>query len=72
MAAIVVGIIVIFTVILLLLKMYNRHMRTQRELEPKNPKNTVPSTLDQNSQVTGHTAPATLIPVDIHMQNRRP
>lgn len=47
-------------------------MRTQRELEPKNPKNTVPSTLDQNSQVTGHTAPATLIPVDIHMQNRRP
>ncbi|XP_066494310.1 noncompact myelin-associated protein [Tiliqua scincoides] len=71
-AAIVVGVIVIFTVILLLLKMYNRRMRTQRELEPKNAKATIPSTLDHNSHSAGHTTPATLIPVDIHMQNRRP
>ncbi|XP_053124098.1 noncompact myelin-associated protein isoform X2 [Hemicordylus capensis] len=71
-AAIVVGVIIIFTVILLLLKMYNRRMRTQRELEPKNAKATVLSTLGPNSHSTSHPPKVTFIPVDIHTQNRRP
>ncbi|XP_060114339.1 noncompact myelin-associated protein [Heteronotia binoei] len=70
-AAIVVGVIVIFTVVLLLLKMYNRRMRTQRELEPKNTKASIPSTSGQNSNSTGRPTTVTFVPVDIHMQNRR-
>ncbi|XP_054855513.1 noncompact myelin-associated protein [Eublepharis macularius] len=70
-AAIVVGVIVIFTVVLLLLKMYNRRMRTQRELEPKNAKATIPSTSGQNSSGTGRPTTVTFIPMDIHVQNRR-
>nr|XP_056703539.1 noncompact myelin-associated protein [Euleptes europaea] len=71
-AAIVVGVIVVFTVVLLLLKMYNRHMRTQRELEPKNAKSSIPSISGQNSNSTGRPTTVTFVPVDIHMQNRRP
>ncbi|XP_048357025.1 noncompact myelin-associated protein [Sphaerodactylus townsendi] len=70
-AAVVVGVIVVFTVVLLLLKMYNRNMRTQRELEPKNAKASIPSTSGQNSNSTGRPTTVTFGPVDIHMQNRR-
>ncbi|XP_074161939.1 noncompact myelin-associated protein isoform X2 [Sminthopsis crassicaudata] len=71
-AAIVVGVIVIFTVVLILLKMYNRKMRMRRELEPKSPKPTAPTSTTghpSNNSVSQPTA-VTFIPVDIHMENR--
>ncbi|XP_062996641.1 noncompact myelin-associated protein [Elgaria multicarinata webbii] len=71
-AAIVVGVIVIFTAVLLLLKMYNRRMRAQRELEPKNAKATIPSSLGQSSNDAGRNTAVTFVPVDIHMPQRRP
>ncbi|XP_060641704.2 noncompact myelin-associated protein [Anolis sagrei] len=71
-AAIVVGIIVIFTVVLLLLKMYNRRMRTKRELEPKNTKATIHPTLTPSSNSPARNPTVTFVPVDIHMPNRRP
>ncbi|XP_061453364.1 noncompact myelin-associated protein [Rhineura floridana] len=71
-AAVVVGVIVIFTVVLLLLKMYNRRMRAKRELEPKNAKVMIPSTLGQNSKSASRTTTVTFVPVDIHMPERRP
>ncbi|XP_025019789.1 noncompact myelin-associated protein isoform X2 [Python bivittatus] len=71
-AAIVVGVIVIFTTVLLTLKMYNRRMRTKRELEPKNAKHTIPSILGQDSRNTSRNTAVTFVPVDIHMPNRRP
>ncbi|NXH10579.1 NCMAP protein, partial [Bucco capensis] len=69
-AAIVVGVIVIFTVVLLILKTYNRHMRVKRELEPKGSKATMPSALGQHSHSLAQHPTVTFIPVDIHMQNR--
>uniref|UniRef100_A0A8D0HGW4 Non-compact myelin associated protein n=1 Tax=Sphenodon punctatus TaxID=8508 RepID=A0A8D0HGW4_SPHPU len=69
-AAIVVGVVVIFTVVLLLLKMYNRRLRAERELEPKTPKATMPSASGKNSNSVGHPTTVTIIPVDVHMQNR--
>nr|XP_008118565.1 PREDICTED: noncompact myelin-associated protein isoform X2 [Anolis carolinensis] len=71
-AAIVVGVIVIFTVVLLLLKMYNRRMRTQRELEPKNTKATILPALAPGGNSPGRNPTVTFVPVDIHMPNRRP
>ncbi|XP_053254752.1 noncompact myelin-associated protein isoform X1 [Podarcis raffonei] len=71
-AAIVVGIIVIFTAVLLSLKMYNRRMRTKRELEPKNAKATTPSTLGQDTSSPSRTTTVTFVPMDIQMPNRRP
>ncbi|KAM3829276.1 noncompact myelin-associated protein isoform 1-T3 [Vipera latastei] len=68
-AAIVVGVIVIFTSVLLILKMYNRHMRTKRELEPKNAKTTIPSVLGQDCSTSARNSAVTF--VDIHMPKRR-
>ncbi|KAM6115824.1 LOW QUALITY PROTEIN: noncompact myelin-associated protein [Phoenicopterus ruber ruber] len=68
-AAIVVGVI-IFTVVLLILKTYNRRMRVKRELEPKPTKPTMPPALGQNSNSVSQHPAVTFIPVDIHMQNR--
>ncbi|KFP06856.1 noncompact myelin-associated protein [Calypte anna] len=69
-AAIVVGVIIIFTVVLLALKTYNRHMRVKRELEPKATKPAMPPALGQNSTSLSQHPTVTFIPVDIHMQNR--
>ncbi|NXN97280.1 NCMAP protein, partial [Rhinopomastus cyanomelas] len=67
-AAIVVGVIIIFTVVLLTLKSYNRRMRVRRELEPKATKAAMPPALGPHSLVQQPTV--TFIPVDIHLQNR--
>uniref|UniRef100_A0A8C9EZ59 Non-compact myelin associated protein n=1 Tax=Pavo cristatus TaxID=9049 RepID=A0A8C9EZ59_PAVCR len=67
-AAIVVGVIIIFTVVLLILKAYNRHMRGKRELEPKSSKTAVPPPLGQNSSSVTQHSTVTFIP--IHMQSR--
>ncbi|NXK91978.1 NCMAP protein, partial [Formicarius rufipectus] len=69
-AAIVVGVIIIFTVVLLILKTYNRHMRVKRELEPKASKAAMPPPLGQNSHSLAQPPTVMFIPVDIHMQNR--
>ncbi|KAI5139513.1 Noncompact Myelin-Associated Protein [Manis pentadactyla] len=69
-AAIVVVVILIFTVVLILLKMYNRKMRTRRELEPKGPKPASPSALGPNSTTSQHPATVTFSPVDIHVETR--
>ncbi|KFW78182.1 Noncompact myelin-associated protein [Manacus vitellinus] len=67
-AAIVVGVIIIFTVVLLTLKTYNRRMRVRRELEPKPPKALLPPPLGHNSLCQPPTV--TFIPVDIHLHDR--
>nr|XP_025712962.1 noncompact myelin-associated protein isoform X1 [Callorhinus ursinus] len=69
-AAIVVVVIIIFTVVLILLKMYNRKMRTRRELEPKGPKPASPSTLGPNSNSNQHPATVTFSPADVHVETR--
>ncbi|XP_026372817.1 noncompact myelin-associated protein isoform X3 [Ursus americanus] len=69
-AAIVVIVIVIFTVVLILLKMYNRKMRTRRELEPKGPKPASPSALGPNNNSSQHPATVTFSPVDVHVDTR--
>ncbi|NWS52737.1 NCMAP protein, partial [Chunga burmeisteri] len=69
-AAIVVGVIVIFTVVVLILKTYNRRMRVKRELEPKPTKTATPPALGQHSNSLSPHPTVTFIPVDIHMQNR--
>ncbi|NXU56787.1 NCMAP protein, partial [Turnix velox] len=69
-AAIVVGVIIIFTAVLLILKTYNRRMRTRRELEPKMAKPAMPPAFGQNSTSLSHNPTVTFIPVDIHMHNR--
>ncbi|XP_054026926.1 noncompact myelin-associated protein [Dryobates pubescens] len=68
-AAIVVGVIVVFTVVLLILKAYNRHMRVRRELEPKGTKASMSTASGQGNSLAQHPT-VTFIPVDIHMQNR--
>ncbi|XP_008937251.1 PREDICTED: noncompact myelin-associated protein, partial [Merops nubicus] len=68
-AAIVVGVIIIFTVVLLILKTYNRRMRVKRELEPKPSKPGLPPALGQNSSSLAQQPMVSFIPVDIHMQN---
>ncbi|XP_057556334.1 noncompact myelin-associated protein [Hippopotamus amphibius kiboko] len=69
-AAVVVAVIIIFTVVLILLKMYNRKMRTRRELEPKGPKPASPSALGPNSKSSQPPATVTFSPVDIHVETR--
>ncbi|XP_072465432.1 noncompact myelin-associated protein isoform X2 [Notamacropus eugenii] len=71
-AAIVIGVIIIFTVVLILLKMYNRKMRMRRELEPKSPKPTSPasSTGQPGNNSFSQPTTVTFIPVDIHMESR--
>ncbi|XP_043301675.1 noncompact myelin-associated protein isoform X1 [Cervus elaphus] len=69
-AAVVVVVIIIFTVVLILLKMYNRKMRTRRELEPKGPKPASPSALGANSNISQQPATVTFSPVDIHVEAR--
>ncbi|XP_008820507.1 noncompact myelin-associated protein [Nannospalax galili] len=69
-AAIVVVVIIIVTVVLILLKMYNRRMRTRRELEPKGPKLPVPPALDPNSSSGPQPATVTLSPADAHVETR--
>ncbi|EMP28045.1 hypothetical protein UY3_14861, partial [Chelonia mydas] len=69
-AAIVVGVIIIFTVVLLMLKMYNRRMREKRELEPTSIKAKIPPAFGQNSNNANRPKTVAIIPVDIHMQNR--
>ncbi|KAL2773171.1 noncompact myelin-associated protein [Daubentonia madagascariensis] len=69
-AAVVVVVIIIFTAILILLKMYNRKMRTRRELEPKGPKPATPSALGSNSNSSQHPATVTFSPIDVHVETR--
>ncbi|XP_065506845.1 noncompact myelin-associated protein [Caloenas nicobarica] len=69
-AAIVVGVIIIFTVVLLILKTYNRRMRVKRELEPKATKPAMPPALGQSSTSASQHPAVTFIPIDIHMQSR--
>ncbi|XP_049631103.1 noncompact myelin-associated protein [Suncus etruscus] len=69
-AAVVVVVIIIFAVVLILLKMYNRKMRTRRELEPKGPKPTPISAPGPNNNSSQHPATVTFSPVDIHVENR--
>ncbi|XP_071073746.1 noncompact myelin-associated protein isoform X3 [Dasypus novemcinctus] len=69
-AAIVVVVIIIFSVVLILLKMYNRKMRTRRELEPKGHKPASPSALGPNGNSNQQPATVTFIPVDVHAENR--
>ncbi|NXC41941.1 NCMAP protein, partial [Penelope pileata] len=69
-AAIVVGVIIIFTAVLLILKTYNRRMRVKRELEPKSSKTAMPPPLGQHSISISQHPTVTFIPVDIHMQRR--
>ncbi|XP_008060361.1 noncompact myelin-associated protein [Carlito syrichta] len=69
-AAIVVVVIIIFTVVLILLKVYNRKMRTRRELEPKGPKPATPSPQGPNSNSNQHPATVTFSPVDVHVETR--
>ncbi|XP_075394627.1 noncompact myelin-associated protein [Tenrec ecaudatus] len=69
-AAIVVVVVVLFTVVLVLLKVYNRKMRTRRELEPKGPKPASPPALGPNNSNSQQPATVTLTPVDVHLENR--
>ncbi|XP_037684088.1 noncompact myelin-associated protein isoform X1 [Choloepus didactylus] len=69
-AAIVVVVIIIFSVVLILLKMYNRKMRTKRELEPKGHKPASPAGLGPNSNSSQHPATVTFGPVDVHVEDR--
>ncbi|KAG8451632.1 hypothetical protein GDO86_003720 [Hymenochirus boettgeri] len=70
-AAIVVGVIIIFSLVLVALKMYNRRTRTERELMMKSTKaaTTNPSTRCNNSLMTQPTS-LTSVPPDIHVENR--
>ncbi|XP_063813253.1 noncompact myelin-associated protein [Pseudophryne corroboree] len=69
-AAIVVGVIIIFSLVLVGLKMYNRRTRTERELGMKSTKATnTPSTRVHNSSISQPTS-LTSVPPDIHLENR--
>ncbi|XP_044142297.1 noncompact myelin-associated protein isoform X1 [Bufo gargarizans] len=69
-AAIVVGVIIIFSLVLVTLKMYNRRTRTERELAMKSTKTTnTPSTRAHNSSISQPTS-LTSVPPDIHLENR--
>uniref|UniRef100_M0R3T9 Noncompact myelin-associated protein n=1 Tax=Rattus norvegicus TaxID=10116 RepID=M0R3T9_RAT len=69
-AAIVVVVVIIVTLVLILLKMYNRRMRTRRELEPKSPKPPVPPALDPNSNGSQQPAAVTSDPADVPVETR--
>ncbi|XP_006883715.1 PREDICTED: noncompact myelin-associated protein [Elephantulus edwardii] len=68
-AAVVVVVVIIFAVVLILLKVYNRKMRTRRELEPKGPKPASPSALALNNS-SPQPATVTFAPADVHVENR--
>ncbi|XP_063300632.1 noncompact myelin-associated protein [Pelobates fuscus] len=69
-AAIVVGVVLIFALVLIILKMYNRRTRTERELGMKSTKIiTNPSTRGHNSSLSLPTS-ITSVPPDIHLENR--
>lgn len=72
-AAIVVGVIIIFTLVLTALKMYNRNLRTEREFGSQNTNITksrkTPSATGKNS-VGSHPTTVSSTPVDIHLENR--
>ncbi|XP_056416561.1 noncompact myelin-associated protein isoform X2 [Hyla sarda] len=69
-AAIVVGVIIIFSLVLVSLKMYNRRKRTERELGMRSTKTTnTPSTRPHNSSLSQPTS-LTSVPPDIHLENR--
>ncbi|XP_073521919.1 noncompact myelin-associated protein [Phyllobates terribilis] len=69
-AAIVVGVIIIFSLVLIGLKMYNRRTRTERELGMKSTKTTnTPSTRAHHSSISQPTS-LTSVPPDIHLENR--
>ncbi|XP_053310684.1 noncompact myelin-associated protein [Spea bombifrons] len=69
-AAIVVGVILIFSLVLIILKMYNRHTRTERELGMRSTKTANnPSSRGHNSSVSQPTS-ITSIPPDIQLENR--
>ncbi|XP_075051473.1 noncompact myelin-associated protein [Mixophyes fleayi] len=67
-AAIVVGVIIIFSLVLVALKMYNRRARTERELGMKSTK-TTPSTRGNHSSISQPTS-LTSVPPDIRLENR--
>ncbi|KAM6218063.1 noncompact myelin-associated protein [Rhynchocyon petersi] len=69
-AAVVVVVIIIFTVVLILLKVYNRKMRTRRELEPKGHKPASPSAPGPNNNSSSQPATVTFTPADVHVENR--
>ncbi|XP_033623517.1 noncompact myelin-associated protein [Fukomys damarensis] len=69
-AAVVVVVLVIFTAVVILLKMYNRKMRTRRELEPKGPKPVAPSAMDPNSNSCQRPTTVAFSPVDLHAETR--
>ncbi|XP_030074420.1 noncompact myelin-associated protein [Microcaecilia unicolor] len=69
-AAIVIGVIIIFTLILTAVKLYNRHTRTEMELKSKSTKKvTTPNSVGQSS-FTSQPTSLTSIPQDIHLANR--
>ncbi|XP_069478810.1 noncompact myelin-associated protein isoform X2 [Ambystoma mexicanum] len=70
-AAIVVGVIIIFTLVLVALKMYNRNLRTEREFGSQNTtaKRKTLSASGKNS-VGSQPDPVMSMPVDIHLENR--
>ncbi|XP_077152246.1 noncompact myelin-associated protein isoform X2 [Ranitomeya variabilis] len=69
-AAIVVGVIIIFSLVLISLKMYNRRTRTERELGLKSTKTTnTPSTRAHHSSISQPTSVSS-VPPDIHLENR--
>ncbi|KAM4702451.1 noncompact myelin-associated protein isoform 1-T2 [Discoglossus pictus] len=68
-AAIVVGVIIIFSLVLITLKMYNRRTRTERELGMKSMKtNNNPSTRGHSS--ISQPTSLTSVPPDIQLENR--
>ncbi|MEE6484949.1 hypothetical protein FKM82_014109 [Ascaphus truei] len=69
-AAIVVGVIIIFSLVLIALKMYNRHTRMERELGMKSMKAAnIHSIHGHNSSISLPTS-LTSVPPDIHLENR--
>ncbi|KAJ1176481.1 hypothetical protein NDU88_001761 [Pleurodeles waltl] len=72
-AAIVVGVIIIFTLVLIALKMYNRNLRTEREFGSQNTNTTksrkTPSATGKTS-VGSQPTTVSSTPVDIHLENR--
>ncbi|OCT92212.1 noncompact myelin-associated protein [Xenopus laevis] len=70
-AAIVVGVIIIFSLVLVTLKMYNRRTRTERELKMKSTKiATTNQSARCNSSITSQPTSLITIPTDIQLENR--
>ncbi|KAE8624564.1 hypothetical protein XENTR_v10005987 [Xenopus tropicalis] len=70
-AAIVIGVIIIFSLVLVTLKMYNRRTRTERELKMKSTKTaTANQSTRCNSSITSQPTSIASIPADIQLENR--